>query len=816
MSARGVVVALSALASVFGASAASAAPRTLVVPSSGAQGTLGVELGPEGLWLRGCASTPCAPRAGRRLELPPAALAAAEEGALQTLELAPGRRVAHVRIPLEGDTAWEAVVAAGAGASDPVVVFADITGLSSGEDGQRQGEVLWLRNDEKGQRVLVGREREDVQLCGRPTLLEPRLLDDDLTLRPVKVQQLPLEERRNARVLVAERSEQGPSGGGNALRALAASSAIGDPRALTDGRDDSGWAEARGGDGRGEFVVLRPLSGVELVSLEFLVRPEGAPSTPSAERGAAPKSVWIAARGSLLRVDWQEDAWRSPGVWYRVVLPEPLATDCLALVLEQGQSERADVQIGLAELRGVGELQALAPSELVARLSTPGDAGAAAVPALLQLGDVGVDAVVGAFDALDALGRRRALGVLENAPCRRVAQVYAGLLGATDESQQRRAEQRLRRCGAEAEPALRRAFGQGAGEAGVRFALELARVAPALSVELLGPRLAAAAAEHRPGYRDALSRAAREPTAHPEARRLLAARGLGVTAQLDVLRALSAQLSSLEPEASRAFARAVATARGFEDRYLLLAPASRLATIDPVAAAYLEAALRDPDAHLRGGAARVVPALPRFAAGLVAASRDPAVRVREAAASRLGELGGSGALEALIERLQDDAWPLVRGAAARSLAAAGPSGRADAALIAALEDETPDVRGAAVRGLGQRGARSALPAILARWRDETEAPTVRAAAVRALGELCDTAHVEELTVAARALLTERPSADDITIGAAALAALGRIGPPDLERRLAPFDASASRPGLEQWVDAARNGSQRCGASPARP
>jgi hypothetical protein len=35
-----------------------------------------------------------------------------------------------------------------------------------------------------------------------------------------------------------------------------------------------------------------------------------------------------------------------------------------------------------------------------------------------------------------------------------------------------------------------------------------------------------------------LSRAAREPSAHPNARRLLDARGLGSAAELDILRAL--------------------------------------------------------------------------------------------------------------------------------------------------------------------------------------------------------------------------------------------------------------------------------------
>lgn len=795
------------------ASDARAAPLALLLPASAGQGALALELGPDGFWLRGCAAAPCAARSGRRLELPSAALASLAAAELEAVELAPGRRVAHARIPLGPDAAWEALIAPGAGAAEPSVAFAGVTGLVSGEDGQREGDVVWVRNDEKGRRILLGREREDVQLCGRPTLLEPRLLDENGGLRPVKVQQLALDERKRAPVLGAVRAD-GPTRGGNALRAIAASSAIGDPGALTDGRDDSRWAEARGGDGRGEFVVLRPLSGASLTALEFLARPAGAAPAGAAELGTAPRSVWIATRGRLLRIDWQEDAWRNPGVWYRVVLPEPIDSDCLALVLEQAQSERADVQVGLAEMRGVSALQALDPAELVARLSTPGEIGAGAVPALLQLGEAGVSAALGAFDALDALGRRRALDVLEGAPCEQTAHIYAGLLDSAAESDRRRAEQRLRTCGAAAEPALRREFESGSGESGVLLARELALVAPALAVELLGPRLAAAPAEQRPGYRDALTRAARDRAAHPNARRLLEARGLGSAVELDILRALVEQLPSLEPEASRALARAVAGASSFEARYLLLPAASRLAPTDAAAASFLGAALRDADPELRFGAARVAPA--QFGPSLVALSRDPVVRVREAAAARLGEPGFSGAAPALIERLREDAWPLVRSAAARSLSGVGASEQADAALVAALDDAAPDVRAAALRGLGHRGARSAAHAIAERLRDVKETPAVRAAAASALGDLCDASQLDELTRAARALLADRPSPDDVTLGSAALAALGRLHPADLEKRLAPFADVKARPALEQMVEAARNAERRCGASPPRP
>jgi HEAT repeat protein len=326
--------------------------------------------------------------------------------------------------------------------------------------------------------------------------------------------------------------------------------------------------------------------------------------------------------------------------------------------------------------------------------------------------------------------------------------------------------------------------------------------------------LAAAASEHRAGYRDALSRAAREPAAQSGARRLLEARELGMAAELDVLRALDERLPSLEPEASSALARAIDGSRTFEQRYLLLAPASRLAATSTVAASFVDAALRDPDPYLRGAAARLAPRLARFAPGLLAATRDPAVRVREAAMARLAELGLPGVPAALIERLREDDWPIVRSAAARSLAFAGPSVDVDRALVVATKDESADVRSAALRGLGQRGARSAVPTIAERFRDTREVPAVRAAAARALADLCDTSQLVELTRAARALLADRPSPDDVTIGGAALAALGRIAPLDFDQRLAPFRDLNSRPALAQMVDAARNGAERCGASPA--
>lgn len=778
--------------------------QQLLIPAGDSQSALSVELAEDGLWYRSCADVECGARGGRRLDLPPQALAAASGGTLQVVELAPGRRLAHVRIPL-AEGAWEALLTAGVGSPGPLVLFAGLTGALEGEEGQRRGALLWLRENEKGSRVLLGRVREDVQLCGRSTLLDPRLLDRDLIFRPARVQQLPLEERRSARVLEAVRAPGGPSRGGNGLRAVVASSAVGNPQALTDGRDDTTWAEARGGEGRGEFVLFRPLA--ELVSLEILVRPEGdAPAS-----GAAPRSLWLVTRDSAYRIDWAEDAWQAPGVWYTVRLPEPLAGDCAALVLERAYGEASDAQLTLAEVRGVSELALLDPVELVGRLSTPGEAGAAAAAALMQAGKPGVEAVVGAFGALDAVGRRRALEILDSAACESTAKVYVELLDDADARQRRRAERHLRRCAAGAGVELRRAFEQASAEQGVRLARALAHIDPALAVELLGPRLAVSAREHRAGYRDALSRAARHPEAAPGLRRLLALDGLGLAADIELLRALGPGALALQPEASLAFGRAAAAARSFEQRFLLLPAAGRLAPGDARALAFLERALGDPDPHLRMAAARWAPDLPALRGRLIAATRDEAVRVREASALRLGELAAAAAAPALVERLREDAWPLVRAAAARSLATVPPAPAVNAALAEALRDESARVRRLSLRALGERGARSELGPIEERFRDPGEEPEVRAAAARALGELCDLDMLDELTSAALKLLSERPSPADVTVGNAALAALERLAPSDLERRLAPL-AAKGHPRVEISLQHASAEPGRCNAA----
>jgi hypothetical protein len=822
---RTVLRPLAALALLLGSVAASGAPgpvapqpasapalaRVLSIAGNAAQQALQAELGGDGLWLALCPQPGCSARAGVSIALPAEARGQLAAATLEQLELAPDRRVGHVRVALSAPgSAWEALFAAPLAGAQPLVLFAGVTGAVRGEDGAREGDLLWIRDaDNKGRRVLLGHVREDVELCGRPTILEPRLLERDLGFHPAKVQQLAVEERRAARVLEAKRRATGPTPGGNALRALAASSAIGNPASLTDGRSETSWSEGRGGDGRGEFVTFRQLSGTALVALELSVRPEGDAAPAD---GAAPRSFWLATRSALFRVDFAEDAWRARAGWYRVDLPAPVSEDCLAIVLESSYATGAESSVTLAEVRGVSELQGLEPVQLVARLSTPGDAGSEVVPALLQAGPAGVAAVVGAFGALDALGRLRALDVLEAGPCEVVGGAYVELLTEQDPRLRRRAEQRLHGCGASVWELLREAFDRSSGEAGIRLARSLAELAPALAAELLGPRLAAAARDQRAPYRDALHRVAQQPEAEPAVRKLLAEHSLDASLDLELLRALGELLPRFQPEASQSFARA-ADARAFEQRYLLLGPAAELAASDVQARAFLLRALNDADPYLRMAAARVLPTAAELEPGLLAATRDPEVRVREASVLRLGELRRSEAGAALRERLGTDPWPLVRASAARALANLGPSSELDGALAERLEDPADVVRSAALRALGQRGAQAFLPALRERFADTRESAGVRASAAQALAQLCDRTSLEPFTLVAHQLVGERPSPDDALLGTAAVAALGRLHPADLAQRLEPLARVRKQPALSALVLAALQAPDRCPLAP---
>ena len=123
-------------------------------------------------------------------------------------------------------------------------------------------------------------------LCGRPSILAPRMVNPrDLTLRPAKVQRLSSNERDAAPRIAAVRSTNPPGASARLLRAVSASSAVGNPASLTDGNPETTWAENRGGSGKGEFVLMNAPPELPMVGVGIGVRPEKA--APS--KGVSPK-----------------------------------------------------------------------------------------------------------------------------------------------------------------------------------------------------------------------------------------------------------------------------------------------------------------------------------------------------------------------------------------------------------------------------------------------------------------------------------------------------------------------------------------------
>src|SRR5690606_34594106 len=138
-----------------------------------------------------------------------------------------------------------------------------------------------------------GEMNESMTLCGRPAVVAPRLLTPgDLKLHPAKVQRLSSEERASAPRLQAQAIDA-PVSPAPLLRAISASSAVGNPAALTDSDLESTWAENRGGSGRGEFVLMLSPPELPIAAFELVVRPP----VREIPHAVAPKTFFLAVTG---------------------------------------------------------------------------------------------------------------------------------------------------------------------------------------------------------------------------------------------------------------------------------------------------------------------------------------------------------------------------------------------------------------------------------------------------------------------------------------------------------------------------------------
>jgi hypothetical protein len=742
-----------------------------------------------------CAAPPCSAGAVS-LGVPPALRSKTAHADVVTL--GSGKRAIVVTVT-DGSQTFEAVVTAPLVPGAPSVVFAGLVGLVTGQPGDRTGPMVQVSDPDPAgnRRVLVGEQNESISLCGRPTILAPQLLSPtDLQLHAAKVQRLSVAERDQARRVTATPIAAGaPSQAARSvLSALVASSAVGaSGQAITDGDLETTWSENVGGDGKGEFVVMRAPPELPISGLELAIRP----AQKAAPDGAAPQTLFIAGPHDLVEVTLPQDAWKEPGARYNIPLDPPLKGSCLALVLDTSFSSSKAAQVTIAELSVVSGLSADQLPELVAQLAGGGPRAEAAKSLLAAAGPPGFQAVAQAFAGLDEGGKRVALDILDQAPCEISAPVYVSALTGKIEGQMLHAQSRLPRCGAAGGEALAQALSK-ADKTDKRLmpllVAELTLTDPARAIGAFLPLMDEKTALRRRLLRKALAQAARTQAASKAVRAALVDPATPSVALIDLLRALGELSPRYQPEAGQALARLSQGSPAFRARYLLLEPAAALSSVSPeVDATFRKSLASDPDPHVRTAALGLVHEPKRYQPELLKALGDVDVRVREASVHALAVPEGAFASQALTERLAEDRWPLVRASAADALAQYPRGSALDKPLVSALTDDSALVRARSIRALGERKASGVADRIRDHLVDTEEWPEVRAEAARTLGALCDADSADVLAAFAKKLTDPMASPDAQLIATGAVMALGRLAQPNLQQQLAPLTGKKAPP-----------------------
>ncbi|UJR80958.1 Hypothetical protein I5071_30090 [Sandaracinus amylolyticus] len=641
-----------------------------------------------------------------------------------------------------------------------------------GDPGERTSDVLDVsdRTGDGVPDVVIGQAREGVGLCGEPAaLLYPRALDPASgELRPVVLRRVGAGEEV---AITATTESPGPTGPPvvRALRAAGASSALGvdedaralgQPHALVDGREETYWAEGRGGAGEGELVSLRFGAGMPIRALAI--------TRARAEGIRAPRELWIVGdQGPRLRVTLPETfegrAW--------IVPPAPLAWSCFAVVLADPGGD-AGARTGIAEIEAFTDVDFGAGIDaLVAELVRDGEGGDRATQWLGRLGERAVVALEGAWERLGTRGRVRAVRVASEVAGTASEPALALLArAAADQSEEVRAAAlgALVERGAEARIAALTAL---EGAPGEDAAARLERGERAFPIAPLLGAVAAEGGSERPRLRAALARGV--ALGGDAARDELAAAELSIAARASVALGLA------ENEATRAVAaplveRAASEASTFADRWRTARAAAGVEHSADVEARMQAWAREAEEWMLRRAAVEAL------GAGSTEVLRERALedvypRVRIAAIERLAQ---AGALEgATASAAARDRWPMVRVAALDgSVDAEGGRERARAAL----GDDAQMVRRRAIEHLTRLRDREAWPAIEQRLRDTREWPMVIDAALTYVSDLCVVEAGETLVEVIRRGAREGAWEPNVENAGLALRVLTRLGGPSLE------------------------------------
>jgi HEAT repeat protein len=758
-------------------------PLRRTVPAGGGLEAIDVAVDPAAALVR-------VSRGGRVVKELPIPIASARiDVAASTIEIVPigeGRNVARVRVQdvQRKDLAFEAVVS---GQGD-APIFAGLTGYTRGDEGDRSGQLVLVKDrDGQSKFVIVAETREDTRICGQAVTplgaqgLDPRRMQ----LVGATLPRVDKTARDAAQRVIAQARTSAATPLARVLVATGGSSP--NAPALTDGKVDTVWSEARtAGDGHGEFATMRAPSDLPIHSLVITI----APSKPKAE-GAAPRTFFVATDDKMFLVTMPEDAWSKPGQAYDVMLPEPVRTSCLAVVLDEAYTRSAAApEVSIAEVAAITKFDAEGAklADVAKALGSP--RGEEAASLLRRAGDDGLAAVVGEYGSLDARGRALAVDVASSAgSCNGpAAELLTRALADRESEVRRRALGRIERCGKSAGEALVLAVKSDDEARRTAAAPLLATVAPSLAIEPLAEQMGKGAPETRRAMRGAFARASAGAT-REKLLTLIAKRDMPVSARLDLLRATGAKLPELRPEADVAIADLLRASPDMPTRYLLAQPLAHLARAPDATSGELsrlaELARRDPDWGVRARAVELAAGIAPLASTIIAATADPEPRVREASLRAMSASGLAAGVPAASQALAKDEWTFVRMAAADALGALPADAAATNALVAGLSDRSPKVRWTSIAALGKQRASAQAPRVRERLDDTKEDPEVRAFAARTLGAMCVQNAADRLTKLAYLARAPVDEADD-RIGIAAIEALGALHPQDLETRLAPL------------------------------
>ncbi len=801
----------------------------VITAGTGEQTVLAVGFDDQGhLLTEVCQKRPCSPDHGTQVLIPESLKNRLSEAEIRVVPLGLKRHAVWIRIgDGQGEHAWNWLGAAPLRPTPPpsskaplpptapqaLVLFSDWTGT---ETPNQKTPVLALSlsaaNAQGERSLLLGEERPALSLCGRKAPFDAKILDPlSLSFVPAKVQLLDARERAQATHLqaTAALSDETSRLQLELTPSWASTGKLPQPGWASPGKlpqpgSDQGWFVAHKNDGYGEFLVLRGPQ-IPLTSLLLTLPKEG-----STRRG--PNAFWVASQGALFHVDLPKSG--TQGELLQVAFPTPISGQCVALVLDHTDGATDTTEVGFTSVAA----QALSLPSLEELILVLGKEGPEQQQAISLLTALGVPALTRLTLELGKLNEQQlsaACDVLDHFSCADTSYPFSKLLANSSLLIAERARARLRMCGPAAASGLSQAFSEAKQDSeSVPVAAEFAAFAPEMAVLALAPRLTGQSSV-RQELRASFARAARAPAGAAAVRKVLIQDDLSPAISLELLRALGPYAATFMPEVGKAYARAH-QAQDFESRFLLLEPAGYLEAGYPPARADLGVALTQKDWRLRAQAAASIRQASRFAPALVRLLGDEHQRVRQAALGVLLGPSAQFAEPAVLQLLRDDPWPLVRASAAQTLGALKGAALTDSALQASLTDTSPEVRASVAEALGARGAATAAQPLLARLEDQEETVEVRIASATALGEMCAVSALNSLTRRTQALSDPTAPSDAQLLGRAALRALVRLNPSDLQKRLAPLKARTAPPAVRAAAGRAASSSvSRCQEAPVK-